>query len=87
MNLLENHMEELFDFPCDHEHFQVLIISLNDMLVCLDISNVLRSFSLLALHPLPGGAPYVAGIMNFAVQAFRSLILLCVWAYHHRLTP
>ena len=46
---------------------QVLVIKIGDgMLACIDLVNVERTISLLAVQAMPGGASYVAGIMNYA---------------------
>lgn len=45
---------------------QVLLVRMGELLACIDLANVERTFSLVALQAMPGGAPYVAGIMNFA---------------------
>jgi len=46
--------------------FQVLLVRVGGMLACMDLHSVERTFSLVALQVVPGGAPYVAGIMNLA---------------------
>jgi purine-binding chemotaxis protein CheW len=45
---------------------QVLLVKMGGMLACIDLHSVERTFSLVALQAMPGAAPYVAGIMNFA---------------------
>lgn len=46
---------------------QVLIVKTGGgALACIDLENVERTISLVALQEMPGGAPYVAGIMNYA---------------------
>jgi purine-binding chemotaxis protein CheW len=46
---------------------QVLIIRIgNGGLACIDLNNVERTISLVALQHMPGSAAYVAGIMNYA---------------------
>lgn len=45
---------------------QVLLIRMGEVLACIDLDSVERTFSLVALQAMPGGAPYVAGIMNLA---------------------
>lgn len=52
--------------PTVHDTSQVLMIRVGGELACLDLSNVERTFSLVALQAMPGSAPYVAGIMNYA---------------------
>lgn len=45
---------------------QVLLVKMGGMLACIDLHSVERTFLLVALQAMPGAAPYVAGIMNFA---------------------
>jgi purine-binding chemotaxis protein CheW len=45
---------------------QVLLVKMGEVLACIGLESVERTFSLVALQTMPGGAPYVAGIMNFA---------------------
>lgn len=45
---------------------QVLMVRVGGILACIDLSNVERTFSLVAMQAMPGSAPYVAGIMNYA---------------------
>lgn len=52
--------------PAVSNSCQVLMIRMDGLLACIDLSNVERTFSLVALQAMPGSAPYVAGIMNFA---------------------
>ncbi|WP_223246779.1 chemotaxis protein CheW [Sulfuriferula thiophila] len=46
--------------------YQVLVARAGGLLVCIELECVERTFSLVALQPVPGGAPAVAGIMNYA---------------------
>lgn len=48
------------------ESWQVLIVRIGGILSCIDLANVERTISLVAMQPMPGSAPYVAGIMNHA---------------------
>lgn len=60
------------DFELNHEipnipaSCQVLIIRAGDLLACIDLYNVERTISLVAMQAMPGSAAYVAGIMNYA---------------------
>lgn len=45
---------------------QILLLKTGGMLACIDLCNVERTFSLVAMQLTPGSAPYVAGIMNYA---------------------
>lgn len=45
---------------------QVLLFKMGGMLACIDLVNVERTISLVAMQLMPGGAPHVAGIMNYA---------------------
>jgi purine-binding chemotaxis protein CheW len=45
---------------------QVLLVKMGEVLACIDLHSVERTFSLVALQAMPGSAPYVAGIMNCA---------------------
>jgi purine-binding chemotaxis protein CheW len=45
---------------------QVLLVRVGEILACIDLSSVERTFSLVALQAMPGSAPSMAGIMNFA---------------------
>lgn len=42
------------------------MIRTGGLLACIDLANVERTFSLVAMPAMPGSAPYVAGIMNYA---------------------
>lgn len=46
--------------------FQFLTIKVANLLACVDLSNVERTFSLVEIKPMPGSAPYVVGILNYA---------------------
>lgn len=52
--------------PTVRDTCQVLMIRVGGVLACIELSNVERTFSLVALQTMPSSAPYVAGIMNFA---------------------
>lgn len=45
---------------------QVLMVRLDGLLACIDLSSVERTLSLVAMQAMPGCAPHVAGIMNYA---------------------
>lgn len=45
---------------------QVLLLKAGNMMFCMDLVNVERAISLVAMQTVPGCAPYVAGIMNYA---------------------
>ncbi|MDD4928413.1 MAG: chemotaxis protein CheW [Gallionella sp.] len=45
---------------------QVLVLKMGGMLACIELGYVERTISLVALHVMPGSAPHVAGIMNYA---------------------
>lgn len=45
---------------------QVLIVRTGGILACVDLCNVERTISLVAMQAIPGSAPYVAGIINYA---------------------
>lgn len=59
-------MTDLDVKPILTDFCQVLIIRMNGMLACIELANVERTFSLLAMQVMPGSASYVAGIMNYA---------------------
>lgn len=54
------------DKAVERDASQVLMVGVGGLLACIDLNNVERTFSLVALQAVPGSAPYVAGIMNFA---------------------
>lgn len=45
---------------------QVLMVRVGGMLACIELGNVERTISLVAMQAMPGSAAYVAGIMNYA---------------------
>lgn len=48
------------------KQLQLLQFVVLDANVCIDIDNINKVLPLLMLEPVPGGPPYLAGIMNFA---------------------
>lgn len=54
------------DKAVERDTCQVLMVGVGGLLACIDLNHVERTFSLVALQAMPGSAPYVAGIMNFA---------------------
>jgi purine-binding chemotaxis protein CheW len=44
----------------------VLLLKAGNLLFCMDLVNVECAISLVAMQTVPGCAPYVAGIMNYA---------------------
>jgi len=59
-------MVELEEKPVVCNTCQVLMVRLDGMLACIDLSSVERTLALAAMQAMPGCAPYVAGIMNYA---------------------
>lgn len=57
---------ELDEIPVVCDTCQVLTIRLDGLLACVDLNSVERTHSLVAMQAMPGCAPYVAGIMNYA---------------------
>lgn len=45
---------------------EVLLLKMGDLFACIDIANVERTISLVAMQVVPGSAAYVVGIMNYA---------------------
>lgn len=45
---------------------QFLAVRAGELQICIELECVERTFSLVALQPVPGGAHFVAGIMNHA---------------------
>lgn len=50
----------------EQDAYHVLAVKAGGLLICIDLESVERTFSLVALQPVPGGALFVAGIMNHA---------------------
>ena len=48
------------------DSFQLLTIKVANVLACIDLTHVERTFSLVDIKPMPGSAPYVVGILNYA---------------------
>jgi purine-binding chemotaxis protein CheW len=59
-------MVELDENPVVCDTCQVLMIRLDGLLACVDLNSVERTHSLVAMQAMPGCAPCVAGIMNYA---------------------
>ncbi|MDO9053697.1 MAG: chemotaxis protein CheW [Gallionella sp.] len=59
-------MAEADDTPVVCDTCQVLMIRLDGLLACVDLNSVERTHSLVAMQAMPGCAPHVAGIMNYA---------------------
>lgn len=57
---------ELDEKPVACDICQVLTLRLEGLLACVDLNSVERTHSLVAMQAMPGCAPYVAGIMNYA---------------------
>lgn len=61
-----------FDFaaniptPTSQNQGQILVCRVGGMLTCIDLSDIERTISLVTIQPMPGSAPHVVGIMNFA---------------------
>lgn len=45
---------------------QILLVRMGELLACIDLCDVERTVSLVAMQVIPGSAAYVAGIMNYA---------------------
>jgi len=48
------------------DSFKLLTIKVSNVLACIDLTHVERTFSLVEVKAMPGSAPYVAGILNYA---------------------
>lgn len=56
----------MVDCDADVEACQVVVFRMGGVYACVDLGCVERTVSLVAMQPMPGSAPYVVGIMNYA---------------------